>query len=280
MSNKTQVSHQGKQLPAQKAAGAAIISTSIKLSDKELAPTRDIKQVLRDRVKMLPGHVGLTLADETTLAECLQILGYTLELRDGVQFLIGDVINFGYVKWGEKKYRQAMEQTGRAYDTLRHYSETARRIPRRKRLAHLSYSHHAEIVRLPGELINAQLERLSKIEANDLPTAHELREQIKALMPSRKQAEDRPMSDELTDAAEPDDSAAQSEQRDDTLDSKVSSHEAPKPQSKGWQSDDLLTTDRLIPEELEIVAKFKAYAKRRRGRALRFKRSMCDGDIL
>jgi hypothetical protein len=35
-----------------------------KLSDKKLVPVRDIKQVLRDKVKFLPAHIGVVLSDE------------------------------------------------------------------------------------------------------------------------------------------------------------------------------------------------------------------------
>jgi hypothetical protein len=263
------------------AAGAAKIrqaeqeTASTRLSDKELTPARDVRQVLRERVKILPGHVGLELHDDTTLAECLQILDYTVQLHAHAQFLIGDTINFGFVKWGDK-YRAAMEHTGRAYDTLRHYAETARRIHHSKRLAHLSFSHHAEIVRLPEELMDAQLDQLSKIDAHDLPTARELREQIKTLMPSRKRAEIVRRSDELTDVAEEDDSAAP-----------VSEPEpGPKPNvatntpQEDWQPDGL-TEDRLIPAEAKIVRMIKAYADGRpEGRRKAFKRYICKGNIL
>ena len=32
-----------------------------KLSDEKLMPVRDTKQVLRDKVKFLPGHIGVIL---------------------------------------------------------------------------------------------------------------------------------------------------------------------------------------------------------------------------
>ena len=54
----------------------------------------------------------------------------------------------------------------------------------------------------------------------------------------------------------------------------------PQPIEKGWKPD-VLTDDSLIPEELEILAKIKAYAQgRSQGRCKAFKRFLCDGGVL
>src|SRR5215813_619235 len=100
---------------------------SSRMNDKLLVRTRDIKVVLKERVKFLPEHVGLSLSDDTSIAECLQILDYVVQLGEHIGFLIGDVLNYGEAKWREK-YRQAMEQTGRAKGTLVTYASVARRI--------------------------------------------------------------------------------------------------------------------------------------------------------
>jgi len=64
--------------------------------------------------------------------------------------MIGDVVNFGTAKWGEK-YTAALNQTGRAYSTLRQYSEVARRIPPKQRVAALTFTHHREILRIGSD---------------------------------------------------------------------------------------------------------------------------------
>src|SRR5437660_4379553 len=74
--------------------------------------TRPIKEILRERVKILPGHIGIKLADDTPIEESLRVLDWTTTLADHVGFMIGDVLNFGEAKWGEK-YTQALAQTGR-----------------------------------------------------------------------------------------------------------------------------------------------------------------------
>jgi len=157
-------------------------ATSKPIGDKALTPTRDIKAVLKDRVKFLPGHTGLTLDDDTSLAECLQVLEWAVALGNHIQFLIGDVINFGFVKWGNK-YQQAMEQTGRAVNTLAHYASVARRIPARQRKAVLSFAHHREIVIIGDDAKIEDLlnEAATQAENGKPPSVIELRRIVQQL---------------------------------------------------------------------------------------------------
>src|SRR5438128_7076855 len=73
--------------------------------------TRPIEDIIRDRVTVLPDHVGLKLADATPIEETLRVLDWTMALHDHVGFMIGDVLNFSYHKFGQK-YTQALNQTG------------------------------------------------------------------------------------------------------------------------------------------------------------------------
>jgi hypothetical protein len=107
------------------------------------ASTRPIQEILADHVTVLPGHIGLKLSDDTPIEESLRILDWTTTLSDHVGFLIGDVINYGDTKWGEK-YAAALNQTGRAYTTLVTYARTAKKIPIESREAALSFSLHVE----------------------------------------------------------------------------------------------------------------------------------------
>jgi hypothetical protein len=128
---------------------AAAVEAKAKAAEPLVIPksTRDIKEIVQERVTVLPGSIGVKLADDTPLEEVLRIMDWATTMSDHVGFMIGDIINFGSVKWGDK-YRQAMEQTGRAYSTLAGYAETARRFPAAKRQANLSFTHHREIMRL------------------------------------------------------------------------------------------------------------------------------------
>ena len=64
--------------------------------------TRPIQDIIRDRVTVLPGHIGLEIADNTPIEESLLILDWTMQMSDHVGFMIGDVLNFSEKKWGDK----------------------------------------------------------------------------------------------------------------------------------------------------------------------------------
>ena len=173
---------------AKLAKGAAAIhkaeseTRSEGINEKWLIATRDIKAVLKDRVKFLPDHMGLKLHDDTSIAECLQVLDYVVAVGEHVQFWIGDVLNYGEAKWG-KKYHQAIEQTGRAKSTLKHYASVARRIPVDRRKATLSFSHHLEVLKCAdvGTIDKLLSDAATKAEKGNTPTVLELRERVKRL---------------------------------------------------------------------------------------------------
>lgn len=179
------------------AEGAAEIKKAQSEQDKEpiVLPklTRSIQEIMADRVKIAPGHIGMTLDDKTPMEEQMAILDHTLTLSDHVGFMIGDILNFGEVTWGDK-YKRLLQQTGKALSTLRGYSEASRRIPLEKRVAALSFSHHREILRLDDKKMEKVLEDLEKeAEKKDgyIPTRDELRKKIEKLGPTKRKSSGR-----------------------------------------------------------------------------------------
>lgn len=90
----------------------------------------------------------------------------------GIQWWIGDWINYGEARWGEK-YAQALEETGFDYQTLQNQAYVARAFeisPRGEKPArreNLSWSHHRAVAALkPAEAD----ELLSRAEAEQLTT--------------------------------------------------------------------------------------------------------------
>lgn len=148
--------------------------------------TRDIREIVTDRVTVLKDSIGVKLADETPIEECLRIMDWAQAMSDHVGFMIGDIINFGEAKWGSK-YQQAMEQTGRAYSTVAGYALTARRIPADQRIPALSFSHHREILRIgEDEKIAKVLKQVSdQADKGKLPTRDELRKKIVEFTPRK-----------------------------------------------------------------------------------------------
>src|SRR5881394_1396570 len=176
------------------AAGAAEIRKAEKEAKEKAAEpvvipasTRPIEDIVRERVTLLPGHIGMKLADDTPIEEALRVLDWTNTLADHVGFMIGDVLNFGEAKWGEK-YTQALAQTGRAMSTLKGYSEAARRIPFANRVASLSFTHHREILRIGDDTkIATVLKEVGKqADEGHAPSTKELRFKVQKLMPRKK----------------------------------------------------------------------------------------------
>lgn len=62
-------------------------------------------------------------------------------------WMIGDWINFGERKFGEK-YAQAVEATGLRKETLMNYASTARRVPPEVRRPELTFGAHVEVAKL------------------------------------------------------------------------------------------------------------------------------------
>lgn len=181
----------GKSSKDQLADGAAAIKKAA--ADKAAAEpivleplTRSVEEIVRDRVTILEGSIGLELSSDTTIEESLAVLGYATALSDHVGFMIGDVLNFGESKWGQK-YAAALNQTGYAKSTLKGYAEAAKRIPAAKRQASLTFSQHREILRLPDEKMDTVLKEVGKqAEKKQAPTVAELRLKIQKLTPRKK----------------------------------------------------------------------------------------------
>ncbi|SRR6266478_42093 len=151
--------------------------------------TRPIEEIIKERVTVLPGSIGLKIADNTPIEESLRVLDWTTTLSNHVGFMIGDVLNFGMAKFGEK-YKAALNQTGRAYSTLAGYAETARRIPASNRMAALTFTHHREILRIGNdEKIATVLREVgAQAEKGNAPTTKELRNKVQKLTPRKKKA--------------------------------------------------------------------------------------------
>jgi len=62
-------------------------------------------------------------------------------------FLIGDWINYGETKWGDR-YTDAMRITGLDYNTLAMYARVAKAIQFSTRVLNLSFEHHRKVAQL------------------------------------------------------------------------------------------------------------------------------------
>jgi len=105
---------------------------------------------------------GLLLCGDISFEEWERIGVALQRIAAMIQFAIGDWINYGEHKWGER-YAQAIEDTGRSYQTLCNYVSVASRVPFYRRREKLSFGHHAEVAALDANeqeifLIEAEMQ--------------------------------------------------------------------------------------------------------------------------
>lgn len=91
--------------------------------------------------------VGLEIAENTPFEDWLKIGEALQKANTAVQWWIGDWLNFGERKYGEK-YSQAIEETPYAYETLRKFANVAKKVEMGVRTPNLSFDHHLRIAYL------------------------------------------------------------------------------------------------------------------------------------
>jgi hypothetical protein len=84
---------------------------------------------------------GIEIKGEPTFDEWLSCGQLLANAEKGLHFCIGDWINYGEAKWGEK-YKEAIEKTGFEYQTLANDKYVASKIDFSLRKEKLSFTHH------------------------------------------------------------------------------------------------------------------------------------------
>lgn len=108
-----------------------------------------------------------------TFEEWEEALKWSRDVEQSAGFWIGDLLNYGEAKYGEK-YSQALEATPFAEKTLRNAASVANKIAPAQRRADVPYSHHVEVAKLPP----AEQEVMLAKVADEGLTVLQLREQI------------------------------------------------------------------------------------------------------
>ncbi|KKL48072.1 hypothetical protein LCGC14_2329150 [marine sediment metagenome] len=94
-------------------------------------------------------------------------------LAKTIQFALGDWLNYGSAKYGEK-YAQAIEETPYTYGTLRNYAYVAGKIELSRRNDRLSFAHHSEVAKLDAAQQDAWLD----LAVDENLTTRQLRQSI------------------------------------------------------------------------------------------------------
>ena len=93
---------------------------------------------------------GLMAIGNPSFNQWLECGEFIKRANGAVHFWIGDWINFGERKYGEK-YSQALDESQYDYQTLRNDAWIARRVELSRRRDNLSFSHHADVAELEPE---------------------------------------------------------------------------------------------------------------------------------
>lgn len=94
--------------------------------------------------------VGLQFNHDIEYDQWLRLMATLQQLTTAFQFAIGDALNYGQKRYGEK-YAQAMDATGCAYQSLANWSWVASHVPITNRVAGLSWTHHRLIAHIGTE---------------------------------------------------------------------------------------------------------------------------------
>jgi len=94
--------------------------------------------------------VGLYFNHDIEYDQWLRLMSTLQQLSTGIQFSIGDALNYGQKRYGEK-YSQAMDATGYAYQSLANWSWVSNNVPISNRVAGLSWTHHRLVAHMGTE---------------------------------------------------------------------------------------------------------------------------------
>jgi hypothetical protein len=152
--------------------------------------------------KIAMNAVAWQAAPELDLAEWLHQGKRLGSIGRGSSWWIGDWINYGNTRFGEK-YSRAAQITGYDAQSLMNMAYVAARFEISRRRENLSWSHHAEVAGLPPQARDRWLEHA---EINRI-SVRGLREQLRAWRAQNKGAEPPEGSGGTDDPVDPDSSA-------------------------------------------------------------------------
>lgn len=95
-------------------------------------------------------ETALVIQKDISFDEWMQIGAFLKQVNKCVLWWLGDWLNFGEHKYGEK-YSQALDETDYSYSGLSNAAWVANKIETSRRRENLSWSHHAEVAGLSEE---------------------------------------------------------------------------------------------------------------------------------
>jgi hypothetical protein len=102
------------------------------------------------QAEVLTTKVGLQLATNLTYDRWERAGQKLAGVLSSSSWWLGDWMNYGREHYSDR-YERGVEAAGLRYQTLRNYAWVAGRFPMSRRLADLSFQHHAEVASFPPD---------------------------------------------------------------------------------------------------------------------------------
>ena len=100
-----------------------------------------------DNPKFSITRCGIQFDGDLSFEEWNELGGKLADAERTIGFLIGDWINYGDGRYGDK-YNEALAFTGLAYQTLRDYAYVARKVELSSREDNLTFKHHLAVAKI------------------------------------------------------------------------------------------------------------------------------------
>lgn len=104
---------------------------------------------LTDSVRI--SETELVVVQDLSFDQWSRLMEVLSKMDTAFQFALGDALNYGEKRYGER-YTQAIDCTGREYQSLANYAWVSKSVPPEVRVSGLSWTHHRIVARLePSE---------------------------------------------------------------------------------------------------------------------------------
>jgi hypothetical protein len=100
---------------------------------------------LTDAVRI--SETELVVVQDLSFDQWSNLMETLSKMDTAFQFALGDALNYGQSRYGER-YAQAIECTGKEYQSLANYAWVSKSVPPDVRVAGLSWTHHRLVARL------------------------------------------------------------------------------------------------------------------------------------
>jgi hypothetical protein len=100
---------------------------------------------LTDAVRI--SETELVVVQDLSFDQWSNLMETLSKMDTAFQFALGDALNYGEKRYGER-YAQAIECTGKEYQSLANYAWVSKAVPAEVRMSGLSWTHHRLVARL------------------------------------------------------------------------------------------------------------------------------------